>query len=484
VQFKYFFKSHVAISLTTFRGTKRKGLQALMINQPTEGCDFSIPPPLAISPTKSEPAARAVEFAETEPSMTEGSISPLGPLSSCTDANSPTQLEDDGGAPRSILDTGRQAVSSSVQKSKKTTKGIASAAAVDPAKAKKPSKRLRDGQVEDTAAADSRAAFRHSQRLLRKSAPSLDLKAALHRSFSQQHASPPSASPTLMSPFPLAAGCDSQNALSVSPVAAGSDTTKQQSTRDASRASSSVHDVTQRFLSKVHEQKQQVIRTLVTRREASSLFNVPSVQASGVSNGNKRLNHSDDVEDDVELIVDSVHSRQTNSNSVVTSRSGRTGLTPVAPLSSPLFAAVDDSRSSASQLSPTFSQPDERSSPPQELLEEDNDDVVNIKQEVSLISALQRKHELLKFKKQHQQQQSLHQTPLIPLPTLGPRSVSSGNLNTHVVTSTSTTLLHQRTLLNTFHVSATDVSFLKRTNSFENSQSQSIVFRKDSTAPQ
>jgi hypothetical protein len=452
-----------------------------MINQPTEDCDFSIPPPLVISPTKSEPAARAVEFAETAPSMTEGSISPLGPLSSCTDANSPTQPEDEGVASRSILNTGRQAVSSSAQKSKKTTKDNASTAAVDPAKAKKPSKRSRDGQVEDTAAADSRAAFRHSQRLLRKSAPSLDLKAALHRSFSQQHASPPSASPTLMSPFPLTAGCDSQNALPVSPVAVGADTTKQQSTRDASSASSSVHDVTQRFLSKVHEQKQQVIRTLVTRREASSLFNVPSVQASGVSNGNKRL--QEEVEDDVELIVDSVHSRQTNSNSMVTSRSVRTGLTPVAPLSSPLFAAVDDSRSSASQLSPTFSQPDERSSPPQELLE-DNDDVVNIKQEVSLISALQRKHELLKFKKQHQQQQSLHQTPLIPLPTLGPRSVSSGNLNTHVVTSTSTTLLHQRTLLNTFHVSATDVSFLKRTNSFENSQSQSIVFRRDSTAPQ
>ncbi|CUG84740.1 Hypothetical protein, putative, partial [Bodo saltans] len=405
-----------------------------MSSQSNEGCVFSIPPPLIISPTKSEPVDQVpTESAELDLlSMTEGSTSPIGPLSSYDGeggVSPPLPLDDATDAlPRSILESGRQ---TSTRNNKKDPKKD-NVADVPKTKAKKrsiSSKRARESEVEDTAAADSRAAFRHSQRLLRKSAPSLDLKAALHRSFSQQHATPPSApSATLFSSFPLAPHGESQSALPPSPVAVGSDvaTTAKHPT-GGGVPSSSMHDVTQRFLSKVHEQKQQTIRTLVTRRETSSMFSFSTGHTAG-SSSSRRQHSADDVEEDVELIVDSGNSsRQSNSLMLAApAKSGRSGIPPA--LSSPLFAAVEDSRSSAS-LSPTFSQPDERSSPPQELAE-DHDDIVNVTQEVHLISALQRKHELLKFKKQQQQQQqqSLHQTPPTPVSTLGPRA-ASGNLS-------------------------------------------------------
>ncbi|CUG88993.1 Hypothetical protein, putative, partial [Bodo saltans] len=201
-----------------------------MSSQPNEECEFSIPPPLIISPTKqSEPVQVPTESAELDLlSMTEESTSPIGPLSSYNgdEGGSPPLPLDDATdvLPRSILESGRQTNSTRNNKKDPKKENVAD---VHKTKAKKPSsssKRARESEVEDTAAADSRAAFRHSQRLLRKSAPSLDLKAALHRSFSQQHATPPSApSATLFSSFPLAPHGESQSALPTSPVVAGSD---------------------------------------------------------------------------------------------------------------------------------------------------------------------------------------------------------------------------------------------------------------------
>lgn len=453
--------------------TPLKVVVQMSSQQSVDDGDFSIPPPLIVSPAK--PSSPTDDAAAAS---CEESLSPLSGLTAQDDVTTSPTGEAEDVAARSILD------SSDSQLGAGKAKKISKKPVAEPKKQKKESSKRAREEVQDTAAADSRAAFRHSQRLLRKSAPSVDLKAALQRSFSQQHASPPTTSASLFTSFPVAAlSADSQNALPTSPVASGGDVSK----AGTVGATTTVQDVTQRFLSKVHEQRQQTIRTLVTRRESSSVVHLPP-QAGAL--GNRRPQINDVADEEVELIVDAGNSRHAqNSNSALSSgKGGKLGMP--ASLSSPLFAVMDDSRSSGSQLSPTFSQPDEKSSPPQEQHADDDDDgVVNMKQEVSLISALQRKHELLKFKKQQQQAAAL--TPPSPLSgLLGPRSASTVGASPSAPTAaqpnasrivTSTTLLQQRTITNMFHVSATDVTFLKRTNSFENSQSQSIVFRKDTT---
>lgn len=415
---------------------------------------FSVPPPL-VSPTSS--GAQHIESLSSvdsshgdsipvmeEPTTTDTDPCPLGSIAS-------TACDDDEGRGEKTR-VPPVAPSATAREPKKAPKKGAATA----------SKRSRE--VEDTAAADSRAAFRHSQRLLRKSASSVDLKSALHRSFSQQH-SP--ITPSLCSPFPAALSCDSQAAVLNSPMGAS-----EPSKAPVGTGSSSVHDITQRFLSKVQEQKQHTIRTLVSRREL-----VASTAASQKSVRN-------DGDEEEELIVNNVsttNSRQVSSLSAVPSaKSAGVNHLRSSNLSSPLFAALEDSRSSGSQLSPTYVHPDEHSTPLHEHDEGDTNDLVVGKHEDSLISALQRKHELLKFKKQQQQQiaSASQQGNSIVIA----RSTSSSSSAVAAASKIPTPTLLQRSLLNTFHVSTTDVSFLKRTNSFENSQSQSIVFRKENSA--
>lgn len=342
----------------------------------------------------------------------------------------------------------------------------------------------RHHQVEvDTAEADRRAAFRHAQKLLRKSAATVDLKSALQRSFASaaSQSQPPL---TDMSDAGIAAATTPTSSL-VSPVAV-----------DGVKSSFSVHDITQRFLSKVNEKKQHTIQALV-RRELSS----PLVLGGGNLAATRRVDEEDiqltimpsgSATSPTKVTTVSQHVTQAARLAAVAASGG--SLTTIKRTLSvvPLVSVLEDSMRSAQHTQnspPMAASTTSPSTLAADLAGNETESEGIIFDDASLVSALQRKHELLRFKKEQQHRQL----------TSTQNSGASGEAAVATAVGAAATprqqplqlpqqnssLMRHKSLQCAFHMSETDVSFLKRTNSFDNSVSQhSMVFRKDTNTSQ
>lgn len=446
--------------------------------------------------------------------------------------------------------------------------------------AKKPSgpskKRAREQPPEeDSAAKESRTAFRQAQRILRKSASTVDLKTALQRSFSQSNnnnsnsaadASHGTGSPPMLSPLLLQRSMSSSGSAAMmlsrtfpsvpSPNSAGSLPTPFPSasadatlspltpntlgTAGGPQQRTAAVDITSRFLAKLSDQRKGDVERIIQRQLSAQQSSTSTNQQ--LSNGMIRhrstriaaavtqktvvrtpggflssLPHTgedDDDEDDHEggeedveeelqiATVDEsqsfLYSSKENSQSLGTAKMPR-------PLNATMVvgaaAAANNNNDSSdvhgdgkSALLRSFLQEDAVRSTPRSALTtlaihhgESNSLTTRIaaapaaggSKDDELLNSLARKHQMLKMQREMKAQAQTSSTkhslaPNNPL-TNAPKPQASTSSSVEVVRNlTSVAQRRAAALLN--NVSLTDVSFLKRANSFDHSNSQSMVF--------
>lgn len=323
--------------------------------------------------------------------------------------------------------------------------------------------------------AEAHAAHRHSQRLLRKAASTIDLKSVIAQSFTSRSA-------------PCASVENSQCEHSLRTPSSSSLSAFPAGPRvQSSLASPNSINMTDMFLKKVNDKKNDAVDLLI-RRELSTAVAFATDKSFNNTTGNGNNAKSNTIQ--LVLDIESVQQEAAE-------KSQR-------PFKNPLVSPiVDESNPSSTSISPLTKEAlllmDERSrsntkhplniaggSATHQVTTSANnvrDEESHIVDDSMLINSIARKHTIAKFKKEQLMKMTQSQDEVggtsSPLTTTVPAAKKEAAPVARLPAANSA-MIRQRNLTNITNafanVSTSDMSFLKRTNSFDNSHTQSIVF--------